>query len=211
MNKINVMVACVCLCAVAAVRAQTMAVVDMEELVRLHPDTVSDKKLFDQTLKDFRGENDELRQKLEALQDDFEKMRKESQDPALSEKARKAAEERAAKARDSLIAADRNAREKMQSRQEQLSDMQTRMLKKTFNEIREVIRKYAAERKLQVVLSANQVVYSDKNLDITDAILKQMNIVPTPKETEAVPLAREAAVPAVVRPVTSTNALVLPK
>ena len=124
--------------------------------------------------------------------------------------ARKSAEERAAKARDALIAADRNAREKMQSRQEQLSDMQTRMLKKTVNEIREVIKKYAAERKLQVVLAANQVVYSDKTLDITDAILKQMNIVPPAKDTEAVPLLRETVAPTAVHPA-ATNAPVLPK
>ena len=210
MNKTCVLVACMCLVAVAAVRGQTMAVVDMEELVRLHPDTVSDKKLFDQTLKDFRGENDELRQKLEALQEDFEKIRKESQDASLSEKARKSAEDRAAKSRDALIAADRNAREKMQSRQEQLSDMQTRMLKKTVSEIRDVIKKYAAERKLQVVMAANQVVYSDKTLDITDAILKQMNITPASKDMDAVPLLRETVAPAVMH-TGSTNAPVLPK
>ena len=88
MKRISIFAACICLCAVVAARAQSVAVVDMEELVRLHPDTASDKKLFDQTLKDFRAENDELRQRLEALQDDFEKIRKESQDPSLSDKAR---------------------------------------------------------------------------------------------------------------------------
>ena len=188
MNKSNIVFTLVFLCAAAVARAQSIATVDMEELIRLHPDTASDKKLFDQTLKDFRGENDELRQKLEALQDDFEKIRKESQDPTLSDKARKAAEERASKARDSLIAADRTAREKMQARQEQLSDMQSRMIKKTFNEIREVVRKYAEGRKLPVVFSANQVVYCDKSLDITDAILKQMNITQPAHEADLAPL-----------------------
>ena len=114
----------------------------------------------------------------------------------------------AAKARDALIAADRTAREKMQSRQEQLSDMQTRMLKKTFNEIREVIRKYAEEKKLQVVLSANQVVYGDKTLDITDAILKQMNIPLPAHDAEAVPLTHEkpASMSVMAHPAASTNA-----
>ena len=228
MNRINVVAAFVCLCAVAVARAQNMAIVDMEELVRLHPDTASDKKLFDQTLKDFRAENDELRQKLEGIQEDFEKIRKEAQDPALSDKARKTAEERAAKARDALIAADRTAREKVQSRQEQLSDMQNRMLKKTVSEIREVIGKYAQEHKLHVVLSGSQVVFSDKSLDITSAILKQMNIAQPPKEAEVAPVIREkredsaatarppvstppVATPAVVpRPAVSTNAPAAP-
>jgi len=193
MKKISLIVAGICLCAVLAARAQNVAVVDMEELVRLHPDTASDKKLFDQTLKDFRAENDELRQKLEGLQDDFEKSRKEAQDPALSDKAKKTAEEQAARKRDALITADRTAREKMQSRQEQLSDMQTRMLKKTFNEIREVVSKFAAERKLPLVLPGNQVVYFDKTLDITDDILKQMNIQRPAKEAVTLPMVSHPA------------------
>jgi outer membrane protein len=176
MKRIGLLAACVCLCAVAAARAQTVAVVDMEELVRLRPNTVSDKKLLDQTVKDYRAENEELRKKLEEHQADFEKVRKESQDPALSEKARKSAEERALKARDALIAADRTAREKAQSRQEDLSEMQTRMVKKTVSEIREVVTKYALEQKIQLVLPANQVVFNNPTFDITDAILKQMNI-----------------------------------
>ncbi|MEI8243913.1 MAG: OmpH family outer membrane protein, partial [bacterium] len=176
MKQISVFVACVCLCAAAAVQAQSVAVVDMEELIKQHPSTASDKKLLDQTLKDFRAESDELRQKLEALQEDFEKLRKETQDPALSERARRTAEERATKARDALLAADRTAREKTQSRQEQLSDMQTRMLKKTIGELRESVAKYAEDRKIQIVLPAGQTVFNDKTLDITDGVLRQMNV-----------------------------------
>jgi len=179
MKQIGIWTACACLCAAVVAHAQNVAVVDMEELIRQHPNTASDKKLLDSTVKDFRGDNDDLRQKLETLQENFEKIRKEAQDPALSDKARKAAEERAIKARDELLTADRTAREKMQSRQEQLSEMQSRMLKKTIGEIREVVGKYAEDKKIQLVLPAGQVVFSEKTLDITEAILKQLNI-PSP-------------------------------
>ena len=206
MKQIGILAACVCFCAVVSARAQNVAVVDMEELVRLHPNTVSDKKLLDETLKVYRGENDDLRQKLESLQEDFEKIRKESQDPALSDKARKSAEERAMKARDDLLAADRTAREQMQTRQEHLSDMQTRMVKKTVGEIRDVIQKYAVEQKIQMVLPSAQVVYNEKALDITDAILKQMNVTRPAKTAEPAPVIREkredAAKPSAAAPVT---------
>ena len=205
MNRTGMVVACISLCAAAMVRAQSVAVVDMEELLRLHPNTVQDKKLLDSTVKDFRAENDELRQKLEALQEDFEKIRKEAQDPALSEKARKTAEDRAAKAGDALQAAGRTAREKMQSRQEQLSDMQTRMIKKTIGEIRDVVAKYAEEHKIQVVLPANQAVYNDKSVDLTDAILKQMNIQRPAKDKD------DAAKPVVSAPAAGKDAPVTPK
>ncbi|MFZ4396577.1 MAG: OmpH family outer membrane protein [Kiritimatiellia bacterium] len=184
MKQSSMLMACMCLCVAMAARGQSVAVVDMEELVKSHPNTISDKKLLEQTLKDFRVENDELRQKLEAMQDDFEKIRKEAQDPALSEKARKTAEERAGKAREALIASDRTAREKMQSRQEQFNDMQMRMRKKTVGELREVIGKFAEEKKITLVLFAEATVYNEKSMNITDAILKQLNVQPAPRVTE---------------------------
>ncbi|MEI6209995.1 MAG: OmpH family outer membrane protein [bacterium] len=186
MKQSSMLMACVCLCVAMAARGQSVAVVDMEELVKSHPNTISDKKLLEQTLKDFRVENDDLRQKLEAMQEDFEKIRKEALDPALSEKARKTAEERAGKAREALIASDRTAREKMQSRQEQFNDMQMRMRKKTVGELREVIGKYAEDKKITLVLFAEATVYNEKSMNITDAILKQLNVQPAPRVTEEI-------------------------
>jgi outer membrane protein len=178
------LVASVGVCAVMAAHAQSVAVVDMEELFRLHPNTASDKKLLEQTVKDFRAENDELRQKLETVRDEFEKIRKEAQDPALSEKARKSAEERVARGGETLMMAKNAAQEKMQSRQDQLADMQARMQKKTIAELRELIGKYAEEKKIPLVLAAGQVMYNDKTIDITEAILKQFAVLPAPRATE---------------------------
>ena len=176
MNKIGFLSVVMGLCVATVVRAQGVAILDMEELVRLHPNTVSDKKLLDQTLKEYKSEGSDLQQKLESLQDAFEKARKEAVDPALSERARKTAEETAAKAREELSAADRKARDTMQLRQQQLNEQEMRMLKRTTAEIREAVEKYATENKLSLVLPINQVVYGDKALDITDAIMKRLNI-----------------------------------
>jgi len=205
MKKIGILTVCVCVCAAVAARAQNVAVVDMDELVRLHPNMAADDKLREQTRKDIMEESQELQQKLESMKVDFERLRKESQDPALSDKARKTAEERVDKARDALIAADRTASEKLQARREQYSEMNSRMLKKIIGDLREVVGKYAAEKKIQLVLPAAQMVYSEKSLDITDAILKQMNIERPAKTMEAAPVIKEkredAAQPAAAAPV----------
>jgi len=208
MNKTGILIACcLCVCAGGIARAQglTVGIVDMEELVRLHPNTASDEKLLEQTIKDYRAENEEMRQKIEALQEDFDKIRKEAADPALSDKAKKAVEERAGKARDALVLADRTAREKMQTRQEQVNEMRTRMLKKTFGELRDVIGKYADERKIQIVLPANQVVYNAKTLDMTDAILKQMNVT-RPAQAKEGAAATPAPVPSEAKPAIAPTA-----
>ena len=199
MQKSSIVMTCVALCAAAVVRAQSasVAVVDLEELVRLHPNTVSDKKLLEQTLKEYKAEGSEFQHKLETLQEEFEKARKEAADPALSEKARKSAEEQAAKARESFATADRKARETMQQRQQQLQEQEMRMLKRTTSEIREAVEKFAAEKKIQAVLPANQVVYYEKTLDITDAMMKRLNIQrPAKDESQPAEAAKPAAAPA---------------
>ena len=66
------------------------------------------------------------------------------------------------------------------------------MLNRTTAEIREAVEKYAAERKILLVLPANQVVYADKTLDITDAVMKRLNIVRPPKDAPAAEAPRVA-------------------
>jgi len=122
-TKTGIAIGCLTLCAAALLRAQSVsvAVVDLEELIRLHPNTARDKKVLEQTLKDYKAEGEDLQRRIEALQEDFEKARKEAQDPALSDKARRVAEESAARKGEELSAASRQARDKMQLRQQMLS------------------------------------------------------------------------------------------
>jgi Skp family chaperone for outer membrane proteins len=165
--------------------AQNIAVVNMEDLVTNHPNTISDKKLLAELVKEDKQKGDDLQRKLESMNDDFEKARREALDPALNDKARKTAEENVSRSRDALMKADHEAREKMQQLQQELSEQQTRMLKRTTAEIREVVAKHAAEKKITLVLPDNQAVYFDKTLDITDDIMKALNI-HRPEKTESV-------------------------
>ena len=176
MKKISFVTACVALGLTAVCHAQNIAVVNMEDLVTLHPNTVSDKKLLAELVKEDKQKGDDLQHKLESLNDDFEKARREALDPALNDKARKTAEENVSRTRDALMKADHEAREKMQQLQQELSEQQTRMLKRTAAEIREMVAKYAADKKIALVLPDNQTVYSEKTLDITDDIMKALNI-----------------------------------
>jgi Skp family chaperone for outer membrane proteins len=54
--------ASVCLASAALAQSSGIAVIDLETLVRLHPNTASDKKLLEQTLKEFTGEKDAERE-----------------------------------------------------------------------------------------------------------------------------------------------------
>jgi len=174
-----------------------VAVVDMEELVRRHPNTAEDKKALDATLKQYEGERDTLRAKLDTLRVEYENVAKEADSPALSAAGRKKADGDAIKKREALVEADRQFGEMMQLRRKQLSEQEMRMLKRTTGDLREVIAKIAAQKKLSIVIGAATVAYAEKSADITADVLRALGVDPdAPAPAAVVPAAVPAAAPA---------------
>ena len=73
------------------------AVVNMVDLVRFHPSRERDRKLMQDTEKEFQAKLDKQRDRFEQLRDDYEKAVKESRNPALNDKAKSEAEDKAMK------------------------------------------------------------------------------------------------------------------
>ncbi|HOR98316.1 MAG TPA: OmpH family outer membrane protein [Kiritimatiellia bacterium] len=169
----------------AAVFAVTMAmaqggtaVVNMVDLVRFHPSRERDRKLMQDTEKEFQSKLDKQRDRFEQLRDDYEKAVKEARNPALNDKARAEAEDKAMKHRDVLAEADRDLRQEMQKLQRDLGDLDTRLLRQVTSDIREVLSKFAQEKKYLVVLDGTTIAYFDPKLDVTDEVLKRMGVDP---------------------------------
>lgn len=155
-----------------------VAVVDMENLVRRHPNTAGDKKALDATLKQYEGERDTARARLETMKTEFESAAREADSPALSAAGRKTAEAEAVKKREALMEAERQFNEMMQLRRKQLSEQEMRMLKRTTSDLRDVIAKVAAQKKLSVVIGAATVAYAEKSADITADVLRALGVDP---------------------------------
>ncbi len=169
----------------AAVLAATMmmaqektAVVNMVDLVRFHPSRERDRKLMQDTEKEFQAKLDKQRDRFEQLRDAYDKIVKEARNPALNEKARAEAEDKAMKHRDVLTEADRDLRQEMQKLQHELGDLDTRLLRQVTGEIRETLTKYAQENKFSVIFDSTTLAYSDPKLDVTDDVLKRMGVDP---------------------------------
>lgn len=164
--------------AVAGRAQEKTVVVNMVDLVRFHPNRERDRKLMHETEKDYQAKLDKQRDRVEALQADYEKAVKEAHNPALNETARAAAESQVIKHRDVLADADRDLRQEIQKLQRALSDLDSRLLRQITSEIREVITAYAKEKNLSLVLDGSVMAYFDEKLDVTDDILKRMGIDP---------------------------------
>jgi Skp family chaperone for outer membrane proteins len=186
----------------ASAADQPVAVVDMERLVRLHPNTASDKKLLEQTLKDFTEQKDALQRDAEATRKAYEAAVKEAQNPALSDKARQRQEEDAQRKREAALKAERDYAETVRSLQRQLAEQELRMLRRTRDAIAESVAAVARERRLSLVLelpgrklgNASGVAYSEPSLDITAAVMQRLGIQPgaMPEDDDEPAAARSA-------------------
>lgn len=166
------------LAATALVAQEKTVVVNMIDLVRFHPNRERDRKLMQETEKEYQGKLDKQRDRFEQLRDDYEKAVKEARNPALNDKAKAEAEDKAMKHRDVLTEADRDLRGEMQKLQRELSELDTRLLRQVTNDIRDILAKYAQEKQYAVVLDGTTIAYFDSKLDVTDEVLKRMGVDP---------------------------------
>jgi Skp family chaperone for outer membrane proteins len=160
------------------VAAEKTAVVNMVDLVRFHPSRERDRKLMEETEKEFQSKLDKQRDRFEELRTDYEKLVKESRNPALNEKARADAEDKALKHREVLSQADRDLRAEMQKLQGELGDLDARLLRQVTGDIRTVITTLSQEKKLDVVLDSTTLAYFNPKLEITDEVLTRMGVDP---------------------------------
>ena len=177
MKQMMVMLAAVLTATVMLAQEKT-AVVNMVDLVRFHPSRERDRKLMQDTEKEFQAKLDKQRDRFEELRDEYEKAVKEARNPALNEKAKAEAEDKAMKHRDVLAEADRDLRQEMQKLQRELGDLDARLLRQVTGDIREVLTKYAQETKVSIMLDGTTIAYFDPKLDVTDEVLTRMGVDP---------------------------------
>jgi len=182
--------------AAMVVAQEKTAVVNMVDLVRFHPSRERDRKLMQDTEKEFQAKLDKQRDRFEQLRDDYEKAVKEARNPALNEKARAEAEDKAMKHRDVLAEADRDLRAEMQKLQRELGDMDARLLRQVTGDIREVLTKFSQENKYGIVLDGTTMAYFDPKLDVTDDVLKRMGVDPKLRKEAKEKADKEKAAPA---------------
>ncbi|MFO7937786.1 MAG: OmpH family outer membrane protein [Kiritimatiellia bacterium] len=158
--------------------AEKTAVVNMVDLVRYHPSRERDRKLMEETEKEFQAKLDKQRDRFEELRADYEKVVKEARNPALNDKARAEAEDKAMKHREVLAQADRDLRDEMKNLQGELGDLDARLLRQVTGDIREILTKFAEEKKYDMVLDSTTMAYFNPELDVTDDVLKRMGVDP---------------------------------
>lgn len=174
--------------------AKGIAVVEMEKVLEAHPNTPNDKKLLETTLEDYSKERDALRKVLEEKQAALEKMVKSAQNPMLAPAKAAELKKTCEDAYQELEQARDGAEMQMQQRSRELSELERRLIKRTSDEVTELIKVYAQEQGFDAVIYKNVVPYVAAELDITQQIIDLCNGKKVQKDTSKA--ASELAPPA---------------
>ena len=173
--------------AIAATTAATtfaggIGVVDMEQLIKLHPRTTTDRAILEKYVKEFENERDDIVKQIKKESDELDQITQEAQDVTLSQKAR---DEKLALAKAKYMKIrqlQQKARQMADERQKNLTSEELRMRKRVVSEIKKIIATVARDKKLDLVLDNTSVgiggygtvLYNQETMDITDEVIKRL-------------------------------------
>ena len=168
-----------CLAAVADLKVGT---VNMIHLVELHPTHESNKALVKSSNDDFKAKLDEKQDALKAMLDDARKTYDDLQNPMLSATAKADAQKKLDGMQQKVNAARQDLIRSEQNYRETMNDLETRLLKMETSDIRAKISVYAKEKGYDLVIDSTMAAYANDDLDVTDDILKAMNVDPAKRK-----------------------------
>ena len=166
----------------AAANASRIGVVEMERIIRAHPRTESDRTILEQYVADYDEERDEQLARMRALSDEFDKLRAEASDPALSDRAREQLQEQARTKFEELRRKEQSIRETAATRQRELTSQELRMRNRVVADIKRVVTAVATEKGIDFVFAADDVaatafpviLHYPESADITDAVIAKI-------------------------------------
>lgn len=170
--------------AVAAVCAAEMkiATVNMVDLVRLHPNHESNKALVKSTDKDYKAKLDRQQESAKAIADEGKKVQADLMNPMLSASAKTEAQKKLEDVQRRFLAAQQELRSAAQHYQGELTDLETRLLKIETEDIRAKINAYAKANGYDIIADSTMLAFSRESIDVTDEILKAMNVDPAKRK-----------------------------
>ena len=159
-----------------------LGVVDMDRLVKAHPKSDVNREILRDQLRELESEKDAMLETLQGKKETFLEARRTAIDPALSEAVREEREAEANRQLKALQDLEKEMGQRLMGRQREMGDQKLRMHKLVEDAVREMVAGVAAKKKLMLVLDksavsvagSSVVVFHQEKLDITDAILVEI-------------------------------------
>ena len=174
----KMMLGMLALCAATAFGDMKIGTVDMMVLVRNHKSYDTNKKMLQDSEKDYQRELDSMKSELDALQDEGKKIADQGRNPMLSQAQKDKIEKELLDIQNKYVAGQQKLRSKAMESQQKLQEFEARLLKATTEDIRSVVNKFADDNVYDLIIESTVTAFAKKSLDVTDGILKEMGVDP---------------------------------
>ncbi len=158
-----------------------VATVNMVDLVKGHPNHETNRKLVKDTANDYRVKMETKQKALKEMVEEGKKLQDEWQNPMLSVSKKKELQGKLEELQQKLMAAQQEMRRDDQRYQEELNDLESRLLKIETNDIRAKITAWAEANGCDLVVDYTMCGYANPKLDVTEQILKAIGAKETAK------------------------------
>ena len=179
----TLMVAVCAALSLSALADMKIATVNMVDLVKLHPSYETNKALLKSTDKDYKDKLDKRQDEIKAIADEGKKAQEDLSNPMLSAAAKASAQKKLEGVQRRYIAARQDMEAEVRRYQSELSDLEARLMKLQTEEIRAKITAYAKEKGYDLIIDSTMLAFSKESLEVTDDILRAMNVDPAKRKT----------------------------
>ena len=178
----TVMIAVCAALSLSALADMKIATVNMVDLVKLHPSYETNKALLKSTDKDYKAKLDKRQDEIKAIADEGKKAQEDLSNPMLSASAKASAQKKMEGVQRRYIAARQDLEAEVRRYQSELSDLESRLMKLQTEEIRAKIAAYAKEKGYDMIIDSTMLAFSKESLEVTDDILRAMNVDPAKRK-----------------------------
>ena len=183
MKKILIVAAMATVLAAAA--EMKVGTVNMVDLVRLHPQHESNRTLVKTTDSDYKSKLDAKQDELKEIADEGKKAQSDLQNVMLSAQARAAAQKKLEGIQKRFLDGQQEMRQMAARFQNDLGDLESRLLKLEADDIRAKISAYAKEHGYDFIADGTMLPFAKESYDVTDDILKAMGVDPAKRKEKA--------------------------
>ena len=155
-----------------------LGTVNMMLLVRHHPNYESNKSLLSSTEKDYQKKIDRMKEDLEKVQEEGKKLAEQVRNPMLAAAAKAKIEKDLIDIQQRFLAGQQKLRQEAMRSQQDLQDLEGRLLKATGEDLRKRIGKFAKDAGYDLVVDASAAIYAKESYDVTPEILKTLGVDP---------------------------------
>ena len=171
------MIAGLCMAAALVASAEMkVGTVNLETLIKNHPNHESNRTLVKSTADDYRNKMEARQEQAKALMEEGKKIQSDYQNPMLSVAAKTDLQKKMDGLQRKLYALQQEMRADDQHYQEELADLQQRLFKIEKKDVEAKIAAFAKEQAYDLIVDVAACGFSKPDLDVTENILKKMGV-----------------------------------